>query len=332
MEIDRHLHPTVEKQTQTQNQQRLDPKIVKKLSVLKPWLSVSHIALEYIFIIGAVVLCTMFWHPLLYLVCIMWIGARQHAIAIMIHDASHYRILKNRKTNDFVSELFLAFPLFVTMRGYRLSHLAHHRHMNTEYDPDWVSKETPDWVFPKSRWELFIMLAKITLGANLFWMIRLIVKGGRPDAAENKKIASRAFTLSRIAYYVVLLGTLTYFGWWLHYLLYWIVPMMTWLQLILRLRSIAEHFGIEYDDREYTGARTTYPNLFDRTFLVSKNVWFHLDHHLYPSVPFFNLPQLHEELNKIPAFKEQAHITHGYLGVLKECSSNLKTLETEKAH
>ena len=107
---------------------------------------------------------------------------------------------------------------------------------------------------------------------------------------------------------------------------------MTWLQLILRLRSIAEHFGIEHDDREYTGARTTYPNLFDRLFLVSKNVWYHLDHHLYPSVPFFNLPKLHEELNKIPAFKEQAHITHGYLGVLKECSTNLKTLEAEQAN
>ena len=194
MEIDTLFHPTIEKQTQ--NQQRLDPRIIKKLSVLKPWLSVSHIALEYIFIVGAIVVCTLFWHPLLYLASIMWIGARQHAIAIMIHDGSHYRILKNRKANDFVSELFLAFPLFVTMRGYRLSHLAHHRHMNTEYDPDWVSKETPDWEFPKSRWELFVMLAKITLGANLFWMIRLIVKGAAQMLLRTKNLFAHIYNYS----------------------------------------------------------------------------------------------------------------------------------------
>ena len=329
MEIDAKLHPTIEKQTV--NKQRLDPKIVRKLSVLKPWLSAGHVGMEYIFILGAIVLANMYWNPLVYILAVMWIGARQHAIAIMIHDAAHYRILKNRKANDIFAETFLAFPLFVTMRGYRMSHLAHHRHMNTEYDPDWVSKETPDWEFPKTRFELFFMLAKITLGVNLFWMIRLIIKGGRPDAADNKNISSKGFAIGRLAYYVVLISTLTYFGWWMHYLLFWIVPMMTWLQLILRLRSIAEHFGIEHDDREYTGARTTYPNLFDRVFLASKNVWYHLDHHLYPSVPFFNLPQLHEELNKLPAFKEQAHITHGYWGVLQECSMTIKEKQAAKA-
>lgn len=322
MEIDATLHPTVEKQTE--NQQRLDPKIVRRLSVLKPWLSVGHIALEYVFILGAIVLSSSYSHPLTYIIAVMWIGARQHAIAIMIHDAAHYRIVKKRKANDIIAETFLAFPLFVTMRGYRQSHLAHHRHMNTEYDPDWVSKETPDWEFPKTRGELFFMLAKITMGVNFFWMVRLIIKGGRPDAAENKNISSHGFILGRITYYIVLISALTYFGWWLDYLLYWIVPMMTWLQLILRLRSIAEHFGIEHDDREYTGARTTYPNLFDRVFIASKNVWYHLDHHLYPSVPFFNLPQLHQELNKLPAFKEQAHVTHGYWGVLKECSMSIR--------
>ncbi len=308
--------------TELTENERLSPAIIKQLSKLKPWISVSHVALEYVFIFSAIVLCSLYWHPLLFVVCVMWIGARQHALAILIHEASHYRLVKHRRTNDFIGEALLAFPLFVTLRGYRLSHMAHHRHMNTEYDPDWVSKETPDWVFPKTKAALFFMLAKIAMGMNLFWMVRLIVKGGQPDAATKTTRKTRGFVAGRIAYYVALVAVLTYFGWWLEFVLFWLVPLVTWLQVILRVRSIAEHFGIEYD-HTYTEARTTYPTLFDRLFIASKNVWYHLDHHLYPSVPFYNLPLLHEQLNELKTFRERAHITKGYLGVLRECTAGM---------
>ena len=302
---------------------RLDPAVVRRLSQLKPWLSVGHILLEYLFIISSILIIMAYPHPVLYIVGVMWISARQHAIAILLHEASHYRILKNKSANDLIGEVLLGFPLFVTVRSYRNSHNAHHRYMNTDDDPDWVSKETPEWEFPKSRKELVFMLAKIALAGNILWMIKLIAKGGRSSHRVAKKANSGIFVAGRIGYYAALCVILTYFGWWPEFFLFWIVPMFTWLQVILRIRSIAEHFGLEYD-HELTGARTTYPSLFDRLFLVSKNVWYHLDHHLYPSVPFFNLPLLHEELNKLPVYRERAHVTRGYLGVLKECAAEFQ--------
>ena len=310
--------------------ERLQPALVKQLSQLTPWRSLSHVVLEYVFIGAAIGLASLYGHPALYVVCVMWIAARQHALAILIHEAAHYRLAKNRTLNDVIGEALLAFPIFVTLRGYRTSHHAHHRHMNTEHDPDWVSKETPDWVFPKTRTELFLMLAKIALGGNLFWMIRLILKGGRPAAAGASRKPSRRFVASRVGYYLALVAVLTYFGWWAEFLLFWIVPLVTWLQVILRIRSIAEHFGIEHD-HAYTEARTTYPSAFDRLFIASKNVWYHLDHHLYPSVPFYNLPQLHDALMQLPSFQEHAHVTKGYLGVLRECSANLAETEVQPA-
>ena len=299
--------------------EQLNPAVIKQLSRLKPWVSLSHVALEYVFIISAIVLCNLYWHPLLYGVCVMWIGARQHALATLIHEAAHYRLVHHKPLNDFIGEVLLAFPIFVTLRGYRSSHRAHHRHTNTEHDPDWVSKETPDWEFPKSRGALFLMLAKIALGRNLVWMVKLILKGGQAGNASPNK-AAKSFVAGRMFYYVVLIAVLTYFGWWTEYLLFWLVPLVTWLQVILRIRSIAEHFGLEYD-HTYTEARTTYPSLFDRLFIASKNVWYHLDHHLYPSVPFYNLPLLHAKLKEMAGFQERAHITNSYLGVLRECSS-----------
>ena len=319
METITHDHPTP---SVLSPEERLDPAIVRKLSQLNPLLSIGHIALEYVFILGAITLTHHFWHPALYILSVMWIGARQHALAILLHEGSHYRLLRNKSANDFIGEAFLAFPLFVTMRGYRLSHLAHHRHMNTEYDPDWVSKETPEWEFPKSRTQLFFMLFKIAMGKNAIWMVKTILTGGRPAPASGTKISTRSFLIGRTTYYLLLMSILTYAGWWPEFLLYWIVPLFTWLQVILRVRSIAEHFGLEYD-HTFTQARTTYPSWFDRLFVASKNVWYHLDHHLYPSVPFFNLPGLHRELKQLPTFRQEAHITRSYLGVLNECSRQL---------
>lgn len=320
VQLSKHYTPT-----ELTKAERIDASIIRRLSILKPWISVSHIILEYVFIISAIVLCSNYWHPLTYIVSVMWIGARQHALIILMHEGAHYRIVNNRKLNDFLGEVFTAFPVFITMQNYRLNHLPHHRHMNTEKDPDWVRKDTPDWKFPKSRSELFFMLFKIALGFNVLEMLKLIASVIRPNSAKQKKSNSNRWLFAgQIVFYSLLIATLIYFGWWLEYLLYWIIPMFTWLQLIFRIRSIAEHFGVEYD-HTYTHARNTYPSIFDRLFLASKNVWYHLDHHLYPSVPFYHLPQLHEELNELELYKTRAHNTKSYLGVLKECSDSLAT-------
>ena len=203
--------------------------------------------------------------------------------------------------------------------------------MNTEYDPDRVSKETPEWVFPKTKAGLFFILLRLALGMNAFWMVKLILTGGRPKGATKAKINTRNFVLARVMYYVALVAVLTYFGWWMQYFMFWIVPMFTWLQVVLRIRSIAEHFGLDYD-HTFTNARTTYPSAFDRVFIASKNVWYHLDHHLYPSIPFYNLPELHAELNKLDTFRSKAHITKSYLGVLRECTDHVHEASHTHSH
>ena len=85
------------------------------------------------------------------------------------------------------------------------------------------------------------MLAKIACGMNLVWMVKLILKGGQPQAATPNSKAAKSFVAGRILYYVAAVAVLTYFGWWLEFLLFWVVPLVTWLQVILRIRSIAEH-------------------------------------------------------------------------------------------
>lgn len=102
------------------------------------------------------------------------------------------------------------------------------------------------------------------------------------------------------------------------YVLYWVVPFVTWFQFINRIRTIAEHNAVKKN--ALIGTRTTIATWFDKLFIVGFNhPNYHIEHHLYPSVPFYNLPKLHKLLIKDETFKSRAHITAGYHNVILEC-------------
>ena len=56
----------------------------------------------------------------------------------------------------------------------------------------------------------------------------------------------------------------------------------------------------------------------ERIFLAPKNVNYHIEHHFFPSVPFYRLPELHAILMSKPGYREGAHVTRTYWGVLEE--------------
>src|SRR5438132_5112199 len=114
---------------------------LQALSRLNPYLSTYHILLEWGGVVLAAMLCRHFWNPLLYAATVAFIGARQHALLILMHDGTHYRLFRRRSLNDWVTELFLAWPHLVAMRSYRQNHLAHHNYVNTEQHPDWRRKQ-----------------------------------------------------------------------------------------------------------------------------------------------------------------------------------------------
>jgi fatty acid desaturase len=54
-------------------------------------------------------------------------------------------------------------------------------------------------------------------------------------------------------------------------------------------------------------------------FVLPRNVGFHLEHHWYPSVPFYRLPELHRLLMAREGFKQHAVIGRSLTASLSEC-------------
>ena len=87
-------------------------------------------------------------------------------------------------------------------------------------------------------------------------------------------------------------------GYLVDYLVLWILPLVTVVQAILRLRAIAEHGATTDFSSPLTAARTNLVPALLGWLFFPHNVNHHIEHHLYASVPQYNLPALHRELKE----------------------------------
>ncbi len=306
-------------------QSPLDAAAVRRLSLLRVGPPLAAVTLEWLLVAAGIAASWWLWQwnsvagAVGYVAAVVWIGSRQHALAILMHEAAHYRLLPNRTLNDLIGELFLGWPLLISMRIYRRLHFAHHRSPNTIDDPDWLLRLNRDWVFPKTRWQMLRIFLTDVFGLHVKDQLQFF---GRYAFSKHQR--KTWLDGLAIVFFVGLIAALTYFQLWVLFLAYWVVPLMTWLKVVLRLRTIAEHYGVEYD-HVCRQTRTTYPTFVERWLFAPWNIGYHLDHHLYPSVPFYNLAALHRELLQHHAFRGEAHLTHSYAAVLRECRDCVAT-------
>jgi len=289
-----------------------------ELSALSPFRALVHVVAEWLVILTAAYLCQRFWNPILYLAVVAFIGARQHALLILMHDGVHYRLFRNRQLNDWTAEVILAWPNLISARSYRKNHFAHHRFLDTPQDPDWARHQGDSaWVFPKQWSKLAYLMLRDISGVGAIFYLRL----ARMLLSRDTGVSGR-FLFARYGFYVAVVLAFAWFGA-LHLLLmYWFVPLFTWLIMIFRIRSIAEHSAIEGRIDAYAHTRSTRASILEHVFVAPKNVNYHIEHHFYPSVPFYRLPQLHRTLMSKSEFRDSVHVTRSYLGVLRECTRN----------
>lgn len=300
---------------------KLEPTQLKPLYKINSYRHVVDMAINWIIIIGCMYLWSLYPSPWLYFVAVIVIGARMHALAVLMHDASHYRFLKNRKWNDKITNLFTMYPIFSSIDKYRRNHLAHHQKLNTEEDPDWVAKlGKQTFTFPKSKAEFFLTLGSYLILykgiSDALWFLR------RFGGETGVKNSGTKETLPKIIFYIILISFLSYFGFWKYYLMFWIVPYLSTFFMFQYIRSVAEHFGGLTYDNLLSSTRTVRTTFIEKFFIAPHNVGYHLEHHLYPGVPYYNLPKLHRLLMERGNYKEEAHITNGYAnGLLRELST-----------
>lgn len=306
--------------------------IVKEHSTLNEPRAIRELLLDWSLIIATIYIFKQINNPWLYPIAVIIIGARQHALGVISHDIVHYRFLHNRKLADWIGNLFITWPMFYTVNGYRSMHLRHHSQVNTMEDPDLVRRVGKwDWVFPKTKLQLYTMFIIDITGLNtLQYFKKLFFFKSDKKLKEDYKRVPMSNYFAQGIYYVLLLTLLIATDNILNYLFFWVVPMLTWLKFAKRIRAMAEHFGIpkgEYDEL----TRTTLTNSLGKFFICPHGINYHVEHHRYPGVPMYRLEEFHQRLDKVGILKKMGHVSNGYFnGMLMEmqldCSLNRQIL------
>jgi fatty acid desaturase len=158
------------------------------------------------------------WNVPVAFLAVILIGACQHRLTNLTHEASHYMLFRNRLLNELVSDWLCMFPMLSCTHHYRLQHLAHHQFPNDpERDPDifQMAESGHRYEFPMSPgrfvWECVIK--QLLWFPKLIRYIRVRAKynatgmGKGPYRIEGQR--ARWLVLVGILYLLTLIGALT---------------------------------------------------------------------------------------------------------------------------
>ena len=281
------------------------------LTELNDLRSLASVALTGGVIALAVVIGVAAWPSPWLVLSVLAIGVQQHAMFILAHEAAHYRLFRSRALNDAVGRL-IGMASGISMCTYRVIHRLHHNHLYTEEDPDTAIHGG----YPRGVVYLWKKLAQDLLGLNAWKTFAYFFgapainadtnRAARPldDTSAALRASARKDRWSVLAFQVgaptlaFALGGSSALA---LYLVLWLLPMLSVLQPILRLRAIAEHGAVTDLSSALTAARCnrttgTLGNWLGRALLFPHHVNHHLEHHLYPAVPHYRLPELHRLL------------------------------------
>ena len=223
------------------------------------------------------------------------ICACMQAMLLWTHEASHHNLFRSTSLNDLWCSIFFSAPLGVDIKTYRRHHSSHHSAMSTKRDLDKYAYDI-EISGPKP----FLSFAIKTLSG--FEGLRLIKNKYLKKEAVSSSKTSKLVT---IIFNLILGASFTFSGKWYLYFILWVYPLLSVTIFLNNVRSVGEHLprGDRFLDETKQDlkqmVRTTTPNLFEKWFLYQANFNYHLEHHLFPSIPAHNLPKLHAILKDI---------------------------------
>lgn len=257
---------------------------------------------------------------LMSIVAVIVIATRINVLALLIHEQAHFLGFRSYY-GELIANFFTAFPLATTIENYAQVHLSHHKYYFTEKDPDHLRKSGIDWQFPMSKSHLIKILLSDLVG---FSFIKL-VKGKQ---FKNCKAFSRKRPINRLVqviYYCIVAIILTYMSAWGLFFIYWVLPLITFFPLIVRLGAITEHVYNLPNVSVNNSSPLIILRWWEKLLLPNLNFTYHPYHHFYPGVSFRNLPKVHKVFVRGNLI-DNKNIFYGYFSYLQYLQNQFREI------
>ncbi len=305
---------------------------IRLLLAKSDWLGTWEVLKNWLWIAFALMIVALFPNPLTIILALFIIGGKQLGCAIIMHDAAHYSLFKNKKLNKIVGNWCGAYPIWHNVEQYRPYHLQHHRSNGTSEDPDLKLALN----YPVTLKSFIRKIARDLSGVSgvkgqlgVLAMHLGYLKYNLAGVVEYLGNSTDSLGRRFLHYWKYLKGTILFNGlffaffwgigyWWLY--LIWIVALLTTYQFSIRIRSMSEHSMTPDLLDPVKNVRTTKANFFEKILFAPLNVNFHVEHHLLMNVPAYRLPTMHRLLVERGYYKE-AILADGYWSLIQKAVS-----------
>jgi fatty acid desaturase len=275
----------------SQEKPPIAPEILKRLHTTVDrqhnWRILVFLGLYVIAAYGAFSLLDLIDNNWSYLICLplyLLAAASLHGISLFTHEGVHGVLDRNPIYNRSLS-ILCALPVGQNYSAYKVLHLQHHQHLGLPGDPDHYGNYT-QWT-----WLQFLMhWGRLIIGYPVYLVAIPILGFRQGNNIDRIWIAIEVILLGLITTALLLSPidrNLLISG--------WLIPMI-FINTMVNIRGMSQHTGLEHEFDIVLGTRTILTNPVTRFFMCNEN--YHLEHHLYPGVPWYNLPALHDELKE----------------------------------
>lgn len=290
------------------------------LFVLRPWFTLLALLADW-GLIAVSMGCAVIWpHPVMYVAVAIVVARSQLALAVIMHESAHGVVCRHQGLNDMIGQFFAAGPLFLSLHTYRAGHLKHHHAPMQHDDPVVAVFGLGDFPLPKGKLaaKLLVDLCGMGYVISAWKFARGDYRAIMPKVDKNPRYVAWE-VISMLASNGLLLGVLAWCGHPQLYLGLWLVPAVTLLPLMGRVRAIMEHAGLPPCADQSQNARSIVrPNW--QTFVFGPHaVHYHIEHHLYVRMPFYHLRNVHQQL-AVRQLLSGENLYRGYGGVLRDVS------------
>lgn len=199
------------------------------------------------------------------------------------HEATHRTPFRTVWLNDWAGRL-AGVLLVLPFEWFRAFHMAHHRWTNLPGKDPELAGSTPttwtEWVWHVSGlpywWSELRLMARLVAGRVTE---DFVAEGAKRRVAAEARWMAVTYGLAGASLF------------WTPLLLWvWVVPVLLG-QPALRLYLLAEHGDCPEVTNMFENTRTTFTTKGMRW--LAWNMPYHVEHHVWPTVPFHRLPEVH---------------------------------------
>jgi fatty acid desaturase len=287
----------------------LDPDIrveIRALYRVRPWSNFV------VFLYPALWICSIAmverWPALPVLLAgVVVIGICIHAMGALMHEALHGNLFRSHLLDQWAGFL-LGVPTLFSATAYKVVHLNHHRHTRTEKDQDEFSYSC------RTHQQYVALFYASFLVGSILYMVLVPMKAYAMASRESRRRIITEYSLMFLVFattttLAIMLG---HPGW---LFCYWLMPIVVAV-LLSNVRALSEHMGTPGKGDAIAKTRTVTSNRLVSFLMCNLN--YHLEHHLFPGVPWYNLPRIHELLK--PMYESRgAVVQRSYAAYALQC-------------